>query len=66
MMELTNEQKELFHLLRDRGVEKPSAIGAVVFVEDSKKPYNLIIDWIKENQEAKRDEILDKLEEFYD
>lgn len=63
-MALSNTEKEIIHIFKDRGISRDDMLG-FTSVLDIKHAHNEMLKWLKENPKAGYEEILDKILETY-
>lgn len=63
-MALSNTEKEIIHIFKDRGISRDDMLG-FTSVLDIKHAHDEMLKWLKENPRAGYDEILDKIMEIY-
>lgn len=56
---LSKELEELIDLLNERRVDLESAICIVLSLQDNKIAQNSLIEWLKNNNQASTDEIME-------
>lgn len=64
IMALSNTEKEIIHIFKDRGISRDDMLG-FTSVLDIKHAHNEMLKWLKENPKAGYEEILDKILETY-
>lgn len=64
IMALSNTEKEIIHIFKDRGISRDDMLG-FTSVLDIKHAHDEMLKWLKENPKAGYEEILDKIMEIY-
>lgn len=62
-MELTVTQKELVHIMKDRGVEKDSVVAILLALGELNKEREFL-EYLNNSSEATAEDIMDKVVEF--
>lgn len=64
-MELTNNQKRLIDILKDKGFDKDNVVAFLLSLKTENKVTEML-NWIAKNKNANRDEVFSKWYELMD
>ena len=64
-MKLKSEHKELFVLLIKAGVDKKTAMGIIIEILETNKPFQQFFDWIQSVNKTTSETALNKFDELY-